>query len=308
MNIGGWKARRSGKELSFSKELCIESYEKGVLTIRLLQQNTDWKEWIKTVGEVFYLENGDIEISYDDKLYHVNVESNGTEIIFTVNIGSNTKSDIYFMSALKTVMRKTAYCIGCRVCEANCPNGFISMSNGTVCVPIHPYTALLLKHISSAFDSNQRSMFDFIKNDRGDEIKGFQWFIDNYGPENENPLLTIDMLWEFFYDKGRDMLAHDIRSVLDYFTRSSNQRLDPEEKRILKTVLLLQAISQHAGDSVELFIPNEKNVDSAFEGTDLDGGASRIAERLVRDKVLFHKQLGGGKFQYAAYVNEVSDR
>lgn len=174
-------------------------------------------------------------------------------------------------------------------------------------LPIHPYTALLLKHISSAFDSNQRSMFDFIKNDRGDEIKGFQWFIDNYGPENENPLLTIDMLWEFFYDKGRDMLAHDIRSVLDYFMRSSNQRLDPEEKRILKTVLLLQAISQHAGDSVELFIPNEKNIDSAFEGTDLDGGASRIAERLVRDKVLFHKQLGGGKFQYAAYVNEVSD-
>lgn len=174
-------------------------------------------------------------------------------------------------------------------------------------LPIHPYTALLLKHISSAFDSNQRSMFDFIKNDRGDEIRGFQWFIDNFGPENENPLLTIDMLWEFFYDKGRDLLSHDIRTVLDYFTRTSNQKLDPEEKRILQTVLLLQAISQRAGDSVELFIPNEKNIDSAFEGTDLDGGASRIAERLVRDKVLFHKQLGGGKFQYAAYVNEVSD-
>lgn len=173
-------------------------------------------------------------------------------------------------------------------------------------LPIHPYTALLLKHISSAFDSNQRSMFDFIKNDRGDEIRGFQWFIGHYGPESENPLLTIDMLWEFFYDRGRDLLAHDIRSVLDYFTRSSNQRLDPEEKRILKTVLLLQAISQHAGDSVELFIPNEKNIDAAFEGTDLENGASRCAERLVRDKVLFHRQLGAGKFQYAAYINEVS--
>ena len=115
------------------------------------------------------------------------------------------------------------------------------------------------------------------------------------------------MLWEFFYDKGRDFLTQDIRSVLDYFTRSSNQKLDPEAKRILKTVLLLQAISQHAGDSVELFIPNEKNIDCAFEGTDLEDGASRIAERLVRDKVLFHKQLGAGKFQYAAYVNEVSD-
>lgn len=174
-------------------------------------------------------------------------------------------------------------------------------------LPIHPYTALLLKYISSVFDSNQRSMFDFIKNDRGDDIKGFQWFIDNYGPEDENPLLTIDMLWEFFYDKGRDYLARDVRSVLDYYNRSGNQRLDIDEKRVLKTVLLLQAISQHAGDSVDLFIPNEKNINSAFEGSDMDGGAaSRCAEKLVRDKILFKKQLGSGKFQYNAYINEVS--
>lgn len=173
-------------------------------------------------------------------------------------------------------------------------------------LPIHPYTALLLKHISAVFDSNQRSMFDFIKNDRGDEIKGFQWFIDNCGPEDENPLLTIDMLWEFFYDKGKDFLAHDVRSVLDYFIRRANQGLADDEKRVLKTVLLLQAISQRAGDSVELFIPNEQNVDNAFEGSDLDGAAGRCAEKLVRDKVLFKKQLGGGKFQYNAYVNEVS--
>lgn len=174
-------------------------------------------------------------------------------------------------------------------------------------LPIHPYTALLLKHISSAFDSNQRSMFDFIKNDRGDEIKGFQWFIDNYGPGDDNPLLTIDMLWEFFYDKGKNFLAHDIRSILDYYGRNSNRQLDADEKRVLKTVLLLQAISQHAGDAVELFIPNEKNIDNAFEGSDLDSGAaSRCADKLVRDRVLFKKQLGGGKFQYNAYINEVS--
>ena len=145
-------------------------------------------------------------------------------------------------------------------------------------LPIHPYAALLLKHISSAFDSNQRSMFDFIKNDRGDEIKGFQWFIDNYGPEDDNPLLTVDMLWEFFYDKGKEYLAHDIRSILDYFGRAGNQRLDSDQKRVLKTVLLLQAISQYAGDSVELFIPNEKNINNAFEGTDMDGSASRCAD------------------------------
>jgi len=180
----------------------------------------------------------------------------------------------------------------------------ISDKEMTDILPIHPYAALLLKHISSAFDSNQRSMFDFIKNDRGDDIKGFQWFIDNFGPEDDNPLLSVDMLWEFFYDKGKEYLAHDIRSILDYYNRAGNQRLDSDQKRVLKTVLLLQAISQYAGDSVELFIPNEKNLNNAFEGTDMDGSAARCADQLVRDKILFSKSLGGGKFQYAAYNNE----
>ena len=36
------------------------------------------------------------------------------------------------MSALKTIFRKSAYCIGCGVCEANCPHGFISLHDGIV--------------------------------------------------------------------------------------------------------------------------------------------------------------------------------
>ena len=36
----------------------------------------------------------------------------------------------------------------------------------------------------------------------------------------------------------------------------------------------------------------------------MDGSAARCADQLVRDKVLFSKSLGGGKFQYAAYNNE----
>lgn len=132
MDIGGWKARRSGKELSFAKNYCSESLEKGILTVELTRINTDWRQWIKTVGATTFLENGDVDILYDDKIYHVEVAADSETTTFTVNIGSNTKSDIYFMSALKTVLRKSAYCIGCRVCEANCPNGFISFNKGNV--------------------------------------------------------------------------------------------------------------------------------------------------------------------------------
>ena len=132
MDIGGWKARRSGKELSFAKSYVTEEFEKGILNIRIARQLTDWKEWIKTVGDVTFLANGDVEVLFGGKLYHINVFQDGNETVFSSNIGSNTKNDIYFVSAIKTILRKTAYCIGCRVCEANCPNGFISMHDGIV--------------------------------------------------------------------------------------------------------------------------------------------------------------------------------
>lgn len=170
-------------------------------------------------------------------------------------------------------------------------------------LPIHPYAALLLKHISSAFDSNQRSMFDFIKNDRGDEIKGFQWFINHCGPHDANPLLTIDMLWDFFYEKGKEYLAPDIRSILDCYGLAVNKNLDSERQRVLKTVLLLQAISQRTGDSVELFIPNERNLNNAFEGSDLENDEPvRIADSMVPD-ILYKKPMPGGKTQYSALIN-----
>ena len=71
-----------------------------------------------------------------DKLYHIEIAENTNGLTATVVIGKNTQKDIYFMSELKTVFRKTAYCIGCRVCEANCPHGFISMKDGHVTIDL----------------------------------------------------------------------------------------------------------------------------------------------------------------------------
>lgn len=170
-------------------------------------------------------------------------------------------------------------------------------------LPIHPYAALLLKYISTAFDSNQRSMFDFIKNDRGDEIKGFQWFIDNYGRFNDNPLLTVDMLWEFFYEKGKEFLNHEIRVILDAYNMFKDAGLYDDQQRVLKTVLLLQAISVNTGNAVPLFIPNKKNLNSAFEGTDLDDDAAdRIANTLVPN-ILYQKKINANEWQYCVLVN-----
>lgn len=132
MDMCGWKARRSGKELNFSEDFCEESTENGILTIKLHRERTDWREWIKTLGNIATLSDNEIVIIYNCKRYVIKRTKIGSVQRFSLDISDNTKQDIYFASAVKTVFRKSAYCIGCHVCEANCPNGFITMSNGIV--------------------------------------------------------------------------------------------------------------------------------------------------------------------------------
>ncbi len=176
-------------------------------------------------------------------------------------------------------------------------------------LPLHPFAALLLKNISTAFASNQRSMFNFIKNAETENLQAFQWFIDNFSPDNGD-ILSIDYLWNFFYEKGTDEygigagrinLDSMVRTILDTYPKNEN-RLNNEQKRILKTVLMMQAISEKLGDSVELFLPTEQNINYAFEGTDFEGdyAVNVIKNNLVKEGILYSKPIGNGKQQFAA--------
>lgn len=167
-------------------------------------------------------------------------------------------------------------------------------------LPLHPYAAMVLKYIATAFEANQRSMFDFIKTTNNDDVKAFQWFIANTTPEDDRPLLTVDLLWNFFYEKGRNNLTPDIQSILDTFPRQQN--LPEKEKAVLKTILIIQAIDQRVGGSVELFRMTDKNLSLAFEGVNaLEGNSAvNIAKKLVTDGVLYKKPIGNSIEVYAA--------
>lgn len=165
-------------------------------------------------------------------------------------------------------------------------------------VPIHPYAALLLKHMSVAFNSNARSMFDFIISNDMTDAKGFKWFINEYGPLDSTNLLTIDMLWDFFTGKDQNGLNDDVRVILDSFGLLKKGSLTPDQERVFKTVLLLEAISLRVGD-VELLRPNEQNIDLTFVGTDWSKGKARnIAAGLCQQGLLFEKPVGTGLKEY----------
>ena len=161
-------------------------------------------------------------------------------------------------------------------------------------LPIHPITAILLKNLAAYFASNQRSIFNFIKNS-DPNIKAFQDFI---ATKSIGELLTIDYLWNFFYESGTDEhsgsvgrmnLKQSIRQILDSYS-SYKDTLNLDEQVVLKTILLFQAIDKETGGKVALFRPTEKNLELAFAGTDMENGhAVTIAENLVSKEILYKK-------------------
>lgn len=169
-------------------------------------------------------------------------------------------------------------------------------------LPIHPIAALVLKNIATAFQSNQRSMFQFIKTPKDMDIKAFQWFIQNTSPLSERPLLTVDMLWNFFYEKGRDYLSDDIRLILDTYPQQT--QLQNKERIVLKTILILQAIDQRLGGSLPILKPTDQTISYAFEGdsSELEAECKGIAKGLVSKGILIENPIGEGKKAYAAAV------
>ena len=169
-------------------------------------------------------------------------------------------------------------------------------------LPIHPIAALVLKNIASGFQSNQRSMFDFIKTPKDMDVKAFQWFIQNTSPLSDRPFLTVDMLWDFFYEKGKDYLSSDIKLILDTFPQQT--QLNDKEKIVLKTILIMQSIDQRLGGTLPILKPTDQNLSYAFEGDtgELESSCKSIAKALVKKGILIENPIADGKKVYSAAV------
>ncbi|MEH2960228.1 hypothetical protein, partial [Candidatus Merdisoma sp. JLR.KK006] len=169
-------------------------------------------------------------------------------------------------------------------------------------LPIHPMTAITLKNIAVAYQANQRSMFDFIKTPKELDTQAFQWFIQEFGPEDDRPFITIDRLWDFFYVKGSEYLTSDIKLILGTFPQQT--MLTEKEKVVLKTVLIMQAIDQSLGGEVEVLKPTDQNLSYAFEGDfdQYENECRGIAKGLVNKGILILTPIGDNKKVYNVAV------
>ena len=179
-------------------------------------------------------------------------------------------------------------------------------------VPLHPYAALMLKHISRVFTASQRSMFDFIvaRDPEADRIsdsdenilscRAFKWFINHNGVMSQSNLMTVDMLWDFFNAKAGGNMNPDALEILNNFDMlTSEYHLNPDEQRVLRTVLLMNAICTRVQEA-DMLVPTYENIDLAFLGTGWSTGkAANIARSMVHrtpplQPVLFEEPMQDG--------------
>lgn len=169
-------------------------------------------------------------------------------------------------------------------------------------LPIHPYAALVLKHIAKTYASNQRSMFDFVCS-RDSDAQGFRWFIHEVDPVTDynNSLLTLDRLWQFFYEKGRNNLAPEVRDTLSAYERHKSQ-LNDSQAIVLKVVLLLEALSRSVAD-VDYLLPSQSNIRLALEGSALENTFQTALLSLVRQNILWEKPFRANEKSYTGVQN-----
>ena len=126
---GGWKMRKSGRELSISQDKITETFNNGKFVFYVNSNCDDWKVWLKTVGTLIEENEDQFIVLYNNKTYKIQTIKKEKTTEFQVYVSTKDQNDIKFISLFKSVLKKSVYCVKCGMCEAECNKGFIKMSD-----------------------------------------------------------------------------------------------------------------------------------------------------------------------------------
>lgn len=218
---GGWNARKNGRDLTIGTVHYWETTKNDKIQIEVTDPKSDWKEWIKTVGELPFQ-------------YEFIEKENGYFIICDAKIPKSYPQEI---RKFRQVFKKAAYCVGCKVCETNCRNGRIKFVNDKVqitdciqCGMCHDIDDGCLAYHSLRSPTGEGTMRKESLNSFANHAPKPEWVQkffdlgnDYWGSDNGlNPKLQIPMLKKFLRgcglidEKSETTLLFDIVSSPNY--------------------------------------------------------------------------------------------
>ena len=151
--------------------------------------------------------------------------------------------------------------------------------------PIHPYTAYLATFIARNIGSTQRSIFNFLY----DEKDGFKGFIKRNPGKNGKIFLTVDHLWDFFYEEFERMESEKVHTVLEKFKlyRDILEEKGENYLSVFKGILLLNLLYRfvEVGES-SLVVPSEDNIRDLFKGAIDTGKLTDILSYIDNQQII----------------------
>ncbi len=152
--------------------------------------------------------------------------------------------------------------------------------------PFHPYTAYLATFVSRAIGSAERSIFEFLNDDK----RGFKAFIKN--DIDEVKYLTADRVWDFFVEAFSEDRTNNFDAIINKYSMYSTKLEDTSipELSAFKIILLLNLLNRvtqmDGGDQEKSLVnPSKKNIINVLSGAwssdSIEAALSSIDEKQI---------------------------
>ncbi len=124
----GWQARGSGKILSIGEKKIETLHDGDRYNFIISNANYSWRKWLPVLGDFVEVDKNKFSLQYEDESIIFSVDTQADKEIISLRVPELDKKKIKFLSLLKNVLNKAAYCRNCRDCMIECPHGALTMT------------------------------------------------------------------------------------------------------------------------------------------------------------------------------------
>lgn len=130
----GWKKRLGGIFLRNGKNKIEVIKDGNQYTFTITNANYSWRKWLPVLGEFVEVGDNKFSLQYEGESIIFSVDAQADKEIISLRVPELDKKRIKFLSLLKNVLNKAAYCRNCRDCMIECPHGALTITADDVVV------------------------------------------------------------------------------------------------------------------------------------------------------------------------------
>ncbi|MEM2661514.1 MAG: phosphoadenosine phosphosulfate reductase family protein [Nitrososphaeria archaeon] len=131
---GSWKSRAGGMYLTNGGNRVSVLENESYLICEIENFNNEWFDWLKTFSNDLVRSNGKGYFTFNEKKIDFKIEkTDSNKAKIEININNEYKSTL--KKLITSISLKTSYCLRCKACMVECPNGAIEIDKKLIIEP-----------------------------------------------------------------------------------------------------------------------------------------------------------------------------